>query len=60
MRKVEPRVSDIVERALRQYEHEVNAAPLKTNTKITYIAAVERFIRCMRGHFEPGSRTKRS
>ena len=59
MRRVEPRVSDIVERAFLQFEHEVNAAPLTTNSKVTYIAHAARFIRWMRGEFEVGVRTKR-
>ena len=59
MRRVEPRVSEIVERAFRQYEDEVNEAPLKQNTKVTYISYADKFVRWMRGDFEPGVLAKR-
>ena len=48
----------MVERAFRQYAWEVNDAPLKANTKATYIRHAEAFVRCLRGEFEPGVKAK--
>ncbi len=56
--KVEERVSDIVERAFKQYEYEVNTASLADTTKWTYINMAHKFVRWMRGDFEPGIRGK--
>ena len=59
MRKVTMGVSEMVERALLEYEHEVNNAPLKPNTKGTYKRHARAFVRWLRGDFEPGVRAKR-
>ena len=59
MRKVTMGVSEMVERALLQYEHEVDNAPLRPDSKEVYKRNAAAFVRWLRGDFEPGSKAKR-